>query len=41
MKVGYTILNYDINDIENIKNKISYLGVEFIELGKITTRKKV
>ena len=41
MKVGYTILNYDINDIEPIKNKISYLGVDFIELGKITTRKKV
>ena len=41
MKVGYTILNYDINDIEHIKNKISYLGVDFIELGKITTRKKV
>ena len=40
MKVAYTILNYDINEIENIKNKISYLGVEFIELGKITTRKK-
>lgn len=41
MKVGYTILNYDIDEIEHIKNKISYLGVDFIELGKITTRKKV
>lgn len=41
LKVCYTILTYDENDIKNMMKKIEYLGVCCKDLGGVITRKKL
>lgn len=41
MEVSYTIITYDKEQIINMKKKIEYLNVRFVDLGVITTRKKI
>ena len=40
MEVSYTVLTYNIDDVSNIMNKISYMNVKYTDLGIVQTRKK-
>ena len=40
LAVSYTVITYNADDVKNILNKIAYLGVTYIDLGIIQTRRK-